>query len=64
MNRPTDSIDDKIDFDTVIADLTWKERRAALLFIEGYTPDEIGSRLGITGRQVYAILKNLEIHFN
>jgi len=63
MIRPTDAIDDRIDFYEVVADLTLKERRAALLFIEGYSPDEIGSRIGVTGRHVYTILRNLEIHF-
>ena len=63
MNRFTDPIDDKLDFYETLAALPLRQRRAALLLMDGYSPDEIGEKFNVSGRYVYVILKNLEIHF-
>jgi len=63
MIRPTDKSDFEIDFYEAVATMPQRERMVARLFIQGFEPDEIGCRIGVSTRHVYTILKNLEVHF-
>lgn len=48
----TDEIDTRIDIDTILAALPPQQRRAARLCMEGFTQQEIASRLGTTQQAI------------
>ena len=47
-----DQVDEMLDLDAAIAQLTERQREVALLVAQGYTQQEIGERLGITHQVV------------
>jgi len=47
-----DRVEQNIDLDAAIAQLTERQREVALLVAQGYTQEEIGERLGIRQRVV------------
>jgi len=47
-----DKVEQAIDLNAAIAQLTERQREVALLVAQGYTQEEIGERLGIAQRVV------------
>ena len=58
MNRPTDKLDDYMDLENALAALTPKQRRAALLYAQGFTQCEIGEMMGLAQSTVCELLEN------
>lgn len=55
--RPTEKLDEYMDLESALAALTPKQRRAALLYAQGYTQAEIGEMMGMTQRGVGKLLE-------
>ena len=58
MNRQTDKLDDYMDLAQALTALTPKQRRAALLYAQGYTQNEIGEMMGLAQSTVCELLEN------
>lgn len=50
--RETDAIDERLDVERALLELTDKQRAAVLLVMQGYTHREIAERLGIARESV------------
>ena len=59
-DRPTDKLDDYMDLAQSLTALTQKQRRAVLLYAQGFTQCEIGQMMGVTQQ---AICQTLEKAF-
>jgi len=60
-DRPTDKLDEYMDLESALAALTPKQRRAALLYAQGYTQAEIGEMMGVDQSNVCRLLENIFI---
>lgn len=49
----------KIDFERLLAALSERDRRIAVLYAFGHTQEEIGAELGLTRRRIGQILANI-----
>ena len=57
-DRFTDKLDDYMDLASALTALTPRQRRAALLYAQGYTQAEIGEMMGVTRQTVGELLEN------
>jgi RNA polymerase sigma factor (sigma-70 family) len=53
-----------MDLENALAALTPKQRRAALLYAQGYTQAEIGEMMEVTQQAVCRLLENLFLKMN
>jgi DNA-directed RNA polymerase sigma subunit (sigma70/sigma32) len=49
----------KIDFERLLAALSERDRKIAVLYAFGHTQEEIGAELGLTRRRIGQILANI-----
>lgn len=55
--RPSDNIDELIDIERALVCLTTKQREAFVMWMTGYTMDEVGLVMGITQQAVSKLIK-------
>lgn len=58
-SEDSESIELKIDFERLLAVLSERDRRIAVLYAFGHTQEEIGAELGLTRRRIGQILANI-----
>ncbi len=58
-DRPTDKLDDYMDLASALTALTPKQRRAVLLYAQGYTQCEIGEMMGVDQSNISRLLENV-----
>lgn len=58
-SEDSESIELKIDFERLLAALSERDRKIAVLYAFGHTQEEIGAELGLTRRRIGQILANI-----
>ena len=61
-HRQTDKLDDYMDLAQALTALTPKQRRAALLYAQGFTQNEIGEMMGVDQSNISRLLENVFIN--
>ena len=56
-DRPTDKLDDYMDLASALTALTPKQRRAVLLYAQGFTQCEIGEMMGLAQSTISELLE-------
>jgi RNA polymerase sigma factor (sigma-70 family) len=54
-----ESVERKIDFERLLATLSERDMKIAVLYAFGHTQEEIGAELGLTRRRIGQILANI-----
>ena len=54
-----ESVERKIDFEQLLARLSERDRRIAVLYAFGHTQEEIGAIVGLTHQRISQILANI-----
>ena len=55
-----ESVERKIDFERLLATLSERDRRIAVLYAFGHTQEEIGAELGLTKGRICQILADIK----